>query len=195
MDDNEIKLIIEALLLSSADPLPIERLLDVFPEYAKPIRAQIQAALNKLAIDYQNRAFELKEVASGFCLQTKVHYAPWIAQLNKERPSKYSPAFLETLAVIAYRQPVTRAEIEEIRGVSINLNVLKTLLEREWIKVAGHRDVPGKPAVYVTTKQFLDYFNLKTIDELPAIGGLTELINPSEKPILLKQNESVLPHD
>ena len=137
----------------------------------------------------------LKEVASGFCLQTKVHYAPWIAQLNKERPSKYSPAFLETLAVIAYRQPVTRAEIEEIRGVSINLNVLKTLLEREWIKVAGHRDVPGKPAVYVTTKQFLDYFNLKTIDELPAIGGLTELINPSEKPILLKQNESVLPHD
>ena len=169
MDDNEIKLIIEALLLSSADPLPIERLLDVFPEYAKPIRAQIQAALNKLAIDYQNRAFELKEVASGFCLQTKVHYAPWIALLNKERPSKYSHAFLETLAVIAYRQPVTRADIEAVRGVSINSGVIKTLLEREWIKVAGHRDVPGKPAVYVTTKGFLDYFNLKNIEELPNV--------------------------
>lgn len=169
MREEDIKLIIEALLVSHNEPLPIERLMDVFPEYEKPRHEQICAALDALSVDYQNRAFELKEVASGFCLQTRVNYAHWIAQLNRERPSKYSHALLETLAVIAYRQPVTRAEIEEVRGVSINLTILKTLIEREWVKVAGHRDVPGKPAVYVTTKLFLDYFNLKTIDELPAV--------------------------
>jgi segregation and condensation protein B len=166
---DDIKLIVEALLVSSDTPLSLERLQDVFSDNQKPTREQLRAALNALVVDYEYRAFELKEVASGFCLQTKVHYAPWIALLNKERPSKYSHAFLETLAVIAYRQPVTRADIEAVRGVSINSGVIKTLLEREWIKVAGHRDVPGKPAVYVTTKGFLDYFNLKNIEELPNV--------------------------
>ncbi|OGV47808.1 MAG: SMC-Scp complex subunit ScpB [Legionellales bacterium RIFCSPHIGHO2_12_FULL_42_9] len=187
MHKAEIKLILEALLVSHDEPLSIERLLDVFPEYEKPCQEQIRAALDALSVDYQQRAFELKEVASGFCLQTRVNYAHWIAALNKERPGKYSHALLETLAVIVYRQPVTRAEIEEIRGVSINLTSLKTLIEREWVKVAGYRDVPGKPAVYVTTKVFLDYFNLKTLDELPEI----EVFLDRESQ---QQNESVLPH-
>ena len=169
-----LKLIIEALLLANDQPLSLDRLMDVFPEHQKPRREEIRAALDELMIDYQERAFELKELASGFCLQTRVHYAHWISQLNKERPSKYSHAFLETLAVIAYRQPVTRGEIEEIRGVSINSAIIKTLVEREWIKIAGHRDVPGKPAVYVTTKSFLDYFNLKSIDQLPSIAMAVE---------------------
>ncbi len=177
MHDQEIKLILEALLISHDEPLSIERLMDVFSDDEKPCYEQVRAALDLLHTDYQCRAFELKEVASGFRLQTRVNYAHWIAQLNRERPSKYSNAFLETLAVIAYRQPVTRAEIEEIRGVSINLTILKTLIEREWVKLAGHRDVPGKPAVYVTTKAFLDYFNLKTIDELPTIEVFQDQIN------------------
>lgn len=189
MHDNDLKLIIEALLVSHNEPLSIERLIDVFPECEKPQSEQIRAALDDLRVDYQHRAFELKEVASGFCLQTRVNYAHWIAQLNRERPSKYSHALLETLAVIAYRQPVTRAEIEEIRGVSINLAVLKTLIEREWVKVAGHRDVPGKPTVYVTTKLFLDYFNLKSIDELPSIE-----VFPEKESASLQPNERLLPH-
>ena|SRR3990167_10735664 len=187
MHDEDIKLIVEALLVSHDEPLSIERLLDVFPESEKPRQEQVRAVLDALSVDYQQHAFELKEVASGFCLQTRVNYAHWIAQLNRERPAKYSHALLETLAVIAYRQPVTRAEIEEIRGVSINLTSLKTLIEREWVKVAGHRDVPGKPAVYVTTKVFLDYFNLKTIDELPEVMVFPDRESP-------QLNESVLPH-
>jgi segregation and condensation protein B len=173
MREQKIKLILEALLVSAEKPLSVQQLSDVFAEHEKPTREEVGAALTALVCDYQDRAFELKEVASGFCLQTRVDYAPWIARLNQERSSKYSHALLETLAVIAYRQPVTRAEIEEVRGVSINTAILKTLIERDWVKSAGHRDVPGKPAVYVTTKLFLDYFNLKSLSDLPvptAIG-------------------------
>lgn len=165
----ELKLILEALLLTSEKPLSLDRLQLVFPEHERPGREELRAALQALARDYEERSFELKEVASGFCLQTKVHYAQWIALLTQERPTKYTNALLETLAVIAYKQPVTRADIEALRGVSLSSAILKTLLEREWVKVAGHRDVPGKPAVYVTTKAFLDYFNLKSIDELPPL--------------------------
>jgi len=169
MTENDLPLIIEALLISAEEPLSIERLMDAFPEDEKPSRQAIQKALVDLGDAYVLRAFELKELATGFCLQTKVHYAQWIGRLNQDRPQKYTNAVLETLAVIAYRQPVTRAEIEEIRGVSINSTIIKTLMERDWIKVAGRRDVPGKPAVLVTTKTFLDYFNLKSLNELPPV--------------------------
>jgi segregation and condensation protein B len=169
-----IKLILEALLISSDEPLSIQRLIEAFPDYEKPSVEQIQAALNELTQDYGQRSFELKELATGFSLQTKVHYAHWINQLHQERPHKYTNALLETLAVIAYRQPVTRAEIEEIRGVSISTSIIKTLMEREWVRVAGQRDVPGRPSVYVTTKAFLDYFNLKSLKELPFIEGTAE---------------------
>ncbi|KTC65929.1 segregation and condensation protein B (plasmid) [Legionella adelaidensis] len=171
MNDEELKLILEALLMTSNQPLSLEKIESVFEEWERPSREQLQKALNILEGDYQHRAIELKRLPTGYCLQTKVRFSPWISKLLAEKPSKYSRAFLETLAIIAYKQPVTRADIEEIRGVSISTGILKTLLEREWIKVAGVRDVPGKPSVYTTTKYFLEYFNLGSLDELPPLMG------------------------
>lgn len=167
MNNQELKRILEALLMSSSDPLTIEQFLNLFEEHLKPSREQIKAQLLELATDYEESAIELKCLASGYCLQTKAKYNSWINRLSVEKPSKYSRAFLETLAIIAYRQPVTRADIEDIRGVAVSSSILKTLLERQWIKIAEYRDVPGKPAVYVTTKSFLDYFNLANLRELP----------------------------
>ena len=178
MTNQPLTLILESLLMSSDEPLSLERLRAVFPEHEKPSLEAIKAALMQLSLEYGQRAFELKEVATGFCLQTKVHYAHWIGKLDQERPNKYTNAVLETLAVIAYRQPVTRAEIEEFRGVGISSQIIKTLMEREWIKIAGRRDVPGKPAVLVTTKRFLDYFNLKSLNELPPVEALQ--VKPNE---------------
>lgn len=176
MNEGEIKSILEALLLSAEQPLSLDQLLEIFNE-ENIERGHLQNLINELAHDYQPRAIELSEVASGFCIQTKAKYKHWIGRLQAEKAPKYSRALLETLAIIAYRQPVTRADIENIRGVAVNTVMLKTLMEREWIKIAGHRDVPGKPAVYVTTKQFLDYFNLKNLNQLPPIENSNELLS------------------
>lgn len=167
MDSQTIKHIIEAVLMSSGEPLSIEKIQEVFEQAATPNIEQIQGALLELTEDYKTRAIELKCLAKGYCFQTKERYSPWITRLLTEKPAKYSNAFLEVLAIIAYRQPVTRADIEEIRGIALSSSMLKTLLEREWVRIAGYREVPGKPAVYTTTKAFLDYFNLKALSDLP----------------------------
>lgn len=169
MNKTQLKLVLEALLMNSAKPLSLEELESVFEDWQRPEREDLRAALTELAKDYEKRAIELKELATGYCLQTKVEYSAWIGRLHAEKPAKYSRALLETLAIIAYRQPVTRADIEDIRGVSLSSSTLKTLIEREWVRIAGHRDVPGKPAVYATTKTFLDYFNLSSLNDLPAL--------------------------
>ena len=166
---NELKNIVEALLMHSNDPLTLEQIQAVFDDWDKPEPELLHAVLAELVKDYETRAIELKLLASGYCLQTKAKYSSWISRLYVEKPTKYSRALLETLAIIAYRQPVTRADIEDIRGVAVSSSILKTLMEREWVRIAGHRDVPGKPAVYVTTKRFLDYFNLLALNELPSL--------------------------
>lgn len=174
MNDTDLKLIVEALLMNSSEPLSLEQLRALFDEWQKPSTEQLGRVLGQLARDYEDRAIELKCLASGYCLQTKEKYSTWISRLYAEKPSKYSRALLETLAIIAYRQPVTRADIEDIRGVAVSSPILKTLVEREWVRVAGYRDVPGKPAVYVTTKCFLDYFNLVSLNDLPALHVISE---------------------
>lgn len=169
MDEDELKIVLEALLMNSQSPLSIEEMRSVFPENISPSSELIQSALSSLGNEYENRAIELKLLATGYCIQTKVKYSQWIQRLQVEKPARYSRALLETLAIIAYRQPVTRADIEDIRGVAVSSSMIKTLLEREWIRVAAYRDVPGKPAVYVTTRNFLDYFNLVSLNDLPEI--------------------------
>ncbi|MFK8068520.1 MAG: SMC-Scp complex subunit ScpB [Gammaproteobacteria bacterium] len=173
----QIKNILEAAIMVADEPLSIDRMLSLFSEDGgdPPERRQIKDALESLDQDYADRGIELKQVASGYRLQAKSDVAKWVNRLWIERPAKYTRALLETLAIIAYRQPITRGEIEAIRGVSVSSNVVKTLLEREWIKVAGHRDVPGRPAVFATTRHFLDYFNLKSLSELPSLAELRDL--------------------
>jgi segregation and condensation protein B len=172
-----IKLIVEGALLAAGEPVSLERLRDLFTEEGEnqPTLASLRTALDELAIDYQDRSLAIRELASGFCFQVKPEFAPWIKRLWQERTPRYSRALLETLAVIAYRQPVTRAEIEDIRGVSVSSNIIKTLLEREWIRSVGQRDVPGKPSLYATTKLFLDYFSLKTLEDLPPLSEISDL--------------------
>lgn len=171
-----LKLLVEAALLASEEPLSMDRLMAMFEADGEPPpgRQALREALVELAADCEHRAVELKEVASGFRLQVKSTCAPWVNRLWSERPARYSRALLETLAIIAYRQPVTRGEIEDIRGVAVSTGIIRTLMEREWVKVAGHRDVPGRPAVYVTTRQFLDYFNLRSMAELPPLSDLRD---------------------
>lgn len=177
MDELELKNIIEVLLLSSGQPITLDKIINVFDDWQKPSLEQIQDAIHCLQEDYLSRPLELIEVASGFKLQTKAHYAVWVSRAQIEKPGKYSRALLETLAIIAYKQPVTRADIEEIRGVAVNSQIIKTLMEREWIRIAGHKDVPGKPAVYTTTKEFLNYFNLHYLHELPSLPEVMESLS------------------
>ncbi len=180
MNPDIIKKVIEAALLASGKPLNIDRLMHLFAEGDfQPEKSDIRKALSEIGDDCDNRGIELKEIASGFRLQVREDMAPWVSRLWEEKPQRYTRALLETLALIAYRQPATRGEIENVRGVAVSSNIIKTLTEREWIKVVGHRDVPGKPAMYGTTKQFLDYFNLKSLDELPSLAELRdfEIIN------------------
>lgn len=167
-----VKEIVEAALLSAGEPLTIDRLLTLFAEEECPSREDVRSALDELAEDYAGRTLELKQVGSGFRLQVRQTYAPWMGRLEEERPPRYSRALMETLALIVYRQPITRAGIEEIRGVSVSSSIVKTLQEREWVRVVGHRDVPGKPALYGTTRKFLDYFNLKSLSELPELSDI-----------------------
>lgn len=175
MNPDIIKKVVEAALLASGKPLKIDRILGLFAEGdLQPEKKDIQEALEAIRESCNDRGIELREVASGFRLQVKEDMAPWISRLWEEKPQRYTRALLETLALIAYRQPVTRGEIEDVRGVAVSSNIIKSLTEREWIKVVGHRDVPGKPAMYGTTKEFLDYFNLKTLDELPTLAELRD---------------------
>ncbi len=170
----ELKIILEAALLAAGEPLPENRLLALFEEQ-QPDGQAIRAALQELARDYEGRGVELAEVAGGFRLQVPPAFAPWVNRLWEERAARYSRALLETLALIAYRQPITRGEIEEVRGVSVSSSVMKTLQERGWIKVLGHRDTPGRPALYGTTREFLDYFNLKSLSDLPPLAERRDL--------------------
>lgn len=169
MDDQELKPAIEALLMSSSSPLTIEAMQSAFEEWQRPTTEAISRVLAILMEEYANRGVALKALASGYRFQTQPHYAPLVARLLSDKPPKYSQAFLETLAIIAYKQPVTRADIEDVRGVASSSAIMKTMMERGWIRVSGYRDVPGKPAVYSTTKAFLDYFNLSSLADLPCL--------------------------
>jgi segregation and condensation protein B len=170
-----IRCITEAALLAAGKPLSLDQLRELFGEGERPPRQVIEHVLVLLEQSCEGRGFELKKVASGYRLQVREEFAPWVGRLFEEKPQRYSRALLETLALIAYRQPITRGEIEEIRGVTVSSNIIRTLLEREWVRVVGHRDVPGRPAMYATTRQFLDYFNLTGLDELPPLSEVRDL--------------------
>ena len=174
-DPKELASLLEAWLLALGRPLSLERIAELFEEGERPELAQLREALDVLRQSCEGRAFELKEVASGYRLQVREKFAPWVGRLWEERPQRYSRAMLETLALIAYRQPITRGEIEDIRGVAVNSQIIKTLQERDWIRVVGYRDVPGRPAMLATTKAFLDYFNLQSLEQLPPLAALREL--------------------
>ena len=178
MQIEQLKNIIEAALLAATQPLTAQQLGDLFGEEDEVDREQIARALEALAEDCAGRGVELREVASGFRYQVRQEVHPWISRMWTEKPSRYSRALLETLALIAYRQPITRPEIEQIRGVVVSSNIIKTLEEREWIRVVGYRDVPGKPALFGTTRAFLDYFNLKSLDELPPLSEIRDMEDP-----------------
>ncbi len=176
MSIENLKFTLEAALLASTQPVSVNKMLELFAaDEKRPSRDDVRTALKALAEDYQDRGVELAEVASGFRVQVRQSQEPWIARLWEEKPPRYSRALLETLALIAYRQPITRADIEDIRGVSVSTQIVRTLLEREWVRIVGHREVPGKPAMYGTTRQFLDYFNLKRLDELPSLSEIRDL--------------------
>jgi len=170
-----LKSILEAVLLAAGEPLSMKAIETVFTDEERPAANDIRKALEELADDYSERGLELKEVSSGFRIQVREDTNPWVARLWEERPQRYSRALLETLALIAYRQPITRGDIEEVRGVSVRTNIIRTLQEREWIRVVGHRDVPGKPALFGTTKAFLDYFNLSSLDDLPSLADIKDM--------------------
>jgi len=177
MDSQQLKNIIEAALLAAGEPLTLEQLRTLFGDNDKdgPERAEIRETLKELTDEYASRGIEIREVASGFRIQVREEMAQWLTKLWEDRPPRYSRALMETLAIVVYRQPVTRGDIEEIRGVSVTSNIIRTLLERDWIKVVGHRDVPGKPAMFGSTRGFLDYFGLKKLDELPPLAELAAM--------------------
>ena len=175
MSEQGIKHIVEAVLMAAGKPLNLDQILAVFGDGEKPERDELRAALAELQQDYAERGLELIEVASGYRIQVRQEMEPWVSRLTEDKPARYSRALLETLALVAYRQPITRGEIEDIRGVSVSTSIMKTLQEREWVRIVGHRDVPGRPAMYGTTKQFLDYFNLKGLDDLPTLMELRDI--------------------
>src|SRR5450631_1852281 len=175
MNDQYVKNVIEAALLAAGRPLTMDELVGVFDERDGSNSEEVRGAIAALTAEYATRGLELVEVASGYRIQIRAAVAEPVSRLWQERPTKYSRALLETLALVAYRQPITRGEIEQIRGVVVNPNIIKTLLERNWIRVVGHRDVPGKPELLGTTREFLDYFGLKKLDDLPTLVQLKEL--------------------
>lgn len=175
MEITPLKLIVEAILLAAGRPLTLDQMLAMFEDKERPERAELREAIKALQEDYSERGIDLVQVGGGFRIQVRETMQPWVARLWEEKPARYSRALLETLALIAYRQPITRGEIESVRGVAVSTNIMKTLLEREWVHVVGHRDVPGRPAMYGTTKQFLNYFGLKNIDGLPSLAELRDL--------------------
>lgn len=202
MNEDHIRNVVEAALLAAGRPLGLAELAQLFDEDARPTPVALREALGRIADDHASRALELREVASGWRLQVRAEFAPEVSRLWPERPQRYSRALLETLALIAYRQPITRAEIEAVRGVAVNPNIVKTLMERNWVRVVGHRDVPGHPELLGTTKDFLDHFGLADLDELPPLAELKALadLNPQlalpvggdgEEPVLVPDTEPV----
>jgi segregation and condensation protein B len=177
MQGQFIKNVVEAALLAAGRPLSVPLLLELFDERERPTADEVRTALREIEADYEGRGIELKEVASGFRIQVRRSMTDWVSRLWQERPARYSRAMLETLALIAYRQPITRAEIEEVRGVAVNPNIIRTLFERNWIRVVGHREVPGRPELLGTTRDFLDYFGLTSLDELPSLAALRDMDN------------------
>jgi segregation and condensation protein B len=175
MNESYLKNVIEAALFAAGRPLTLMQIAQLFDEHVRPSVAEVRAQLAALAADYETRGIEMKETASGFRVQVRGALASEISRLWPERPPRFSRALLETLALIAYRQPITRAEIEAVRGVAVNPNIVKTLLERNWVRVVGQRDVPGHPELLGTTREFLDYFGLKTLAELPPLAALTAM--------------------
>ena len=175
MDTEPLKNIIEAILLAAGRPLTLDQLLAMFEENERPERGDVREAIKLLQEDYEPRGVALVQVGGGFRIQIRETMQPWVSRLWEEKPARYSRALLETLSLIAYRQPITRGEIENVRGVTVSTSIMKTLLERDWVHVVGHRDVPGHPAMYGTTKQFLDYFSLKSLSDLPALSELRDL--------------------
>ena len=175
MEIAQLKLILEAILLAAGRPLNIDQLLAMFDLHEKPERSAVREAIVLLQADYEERGIRVAEVAGGYRIQVRDTMQPWVARLWEEKPARYSRALLETLSLIAYRQPITRGEIEDVRGVAVSSSIMKTLLEREWVHVVGHRDVPGRPAMYGTTKQFLNYFSLNSLDDLPSLAELRDL--------------------
>jgi segregation and condensation protein B len=175
MNDQYVRNVIEAAMLAAGRPLASDELVALFDERDGSNADEVQSAIDALRVEYETRGLELVHVASGYRIQIKASVAQPISRLWQERPTKYSRALLETLALVAYRQPITRGEIEQIRGVAVNPNIIKTLLERSWIRVVGHRDVPGKPELLGTTREFLDYFSLQKLDDLPTLAQLKEL--------------------
>ncbi len=174
MDENQIRYFLEAALLAAGRPLNLDQLKDLFPEGAAPEKTEIRKAIATLNVEYEHRGIVISEVASGFRMQVKSLMAARLQKLWEERPPRYSRALFETLALIAYRQPITRGDIEEIRGVTVSSNITRQLLERDWVRVVGHRDVPGRPAMFGTTKAFLDYFGLKKLEDLPPLADLSD---------------------
>ena len=179
--DNKVKMIVEGCLLAAGRPLALDNIIAVFEKSEQPDRNELKQVMQAISEDCNDRGFELKQVASGYRFQVKQDLSEWVAKLWEERPPRYTRALLETLALVAYRQPITRGDIEEIRGVAVSANIIRTLLDREWIRVVGHRDVPGRPVMFATTKQFLDYFNLKSLQELPPLSEIKKLSQTEEE--------------
>jgi len=175
-----LKQIVEGAILAADQPLNIDQMISLF-EKDQPSRANVREVLKEIEQECEGRGFELKQVASGYRFQVRQDFGEWVGRLWEERPPRYSRALLETLALIAYKQPITRGDIEEIRGVAVSTNIMRSLLEREWVRVVGHRDVPGRPAIYATTRIFLDYFNLGSLEELPTLSDIKDLDKVNEE--------------
>ena len=198
MNAKLIKQIVEGALLAAGKPMDIARIESLFEDDERPPRDQIKAALEEVEADCRGRGFELKQTASGYRFQVRQDLAEWVNRLWSEKPKRYSRAMLETMALIAYRQPLTRGDIEQVRGVAVSSDTIRTLQERDWVRVVGFRDVPGKPALYATTKNFLDYFNIKSLEQLPALSEIKdfaeldpelELALSGSKPELVAAND------
>ncbi|MGA0053679.1 MAG: SMC-Scp complex subunit ScpB [Steroidobacteraceae bacterium] len=195
MSENHIRNVVEAALLAAGKSLSIADLAQLFDEDGRPEKPQIVAALQQLENEYADRGIELKETASGWRIQIKQGYGREVSRLWPERPQRYSRALLETLALVAYRQPITRAEIESVRGVAVNPNIIKTLMERDWVRVVGHRDVPGHPELLGTTREFLDYFSLRSIEDLPPLAELKAMVDLNPQLTLPVAGDAELPVD
>ncbi len=184
----ELKLILEAALMAAGRPLDMETLRSLFDEEQRPEVGEIESALELLRQDFASRTLDLRKVASGYRFQVREGFSPWVSRLFEERPGRYSRAFLETLAIIAYRQPVTRGEIEDIRGVAVSSGIIKTLLEREWVHVVGQKEVPGRPSLLATTRHFLDYFNLTSLQDLPPLQTFVDQLLLQDPGVELAQD-------
>lgn len=195
MDQKKRQSILEAILISADKPMSVEKLLGFFEAQDLVNRNDVKESLVELQKYYKDRGFQLIETASGYRFQTHEDYKQWVTQHWDEKPAKYSRALLETLALIVYRQPITRAEIEDIRGVAVSSHIIKTLQEREWIRIVGHKEVPGRPSLLGTTRQFLDYFNLKSLDEMPTLSEIQDIDKLYPELDLKMQDESELVSD